>query len=66
MPNIHQELLIAASPEKIYDAITTPQGLSAWWTPGTTAKPELNSIVCVSLGVRDKDRFKNRNDDGGS
>ena len=50
MPNIHQELLIAASPEKIYDAITTPQGLSAWWTPGATAKPELNSIARFPFG----------------
>jgi uncharacterized protein YndB with AHSA1/START domain len=50
MPNIHQELLIAASPEKIYAAITTEEGLSAWWTPEATAKPDLNSIARFPFG----------------
>ena len=50
MPNIHHELLIEAPAEKIYHAITSQEGLSAWWTPGTTAKPEINSIARFPFG----------------
>lgn len=35
MPHIHHELLIASPAEKIFEAITTEEGLSGWWTPGT-------------------------------
>ena len=30
---------------KVYDAITTQQGLAGWWTTGVTAKQEVNSIA---------------------
>jgi hypothetical protein len=50
MPNIHHELLIGAPAEKIYNAITSEEGLSARWTPGTHAKPELNSIARSPFG----------------
>jgi uncharacterized protein YndB with AHSA1/START domain len=51
MPNIHQEVLIGAPAEKIYNAITSPEGLSAWWTPGSTAKTEVNSIARFPFGA---------------
>jgi len=51
MPNIHHQLLIGASPEKVYHAITTQQGLSAWWTPGAKAVPETGSIAHFSFGL---------------
>lgn len=50
MPNIRHNLLIAASAEKIYNAITSEEGLSAWWTPKTTAKAEVNSIARFPFG----------------
>lgn len=50
MPNIHQELLIGASAEKVYDALTSQEGLSAWWTPATSATPELYSIARFPFG----------------
>jgi uncharacterized protein YndB with AHSA1/START domain len=50
MPNIHQELLIGAPAEKIYNAITTTEGLSNWWTPGVNAKHELNSVARFPFG----------------
>ena len=40
MTNIRHELIIGASAEKVYDAITTQPGLSAWWTPDTTTKAD--------------------------
>ncbi|SDF59663.1 Activator of Hsp90 ATPase homolog 1-like protein [Dyadobacter soli] len=45
MPNIRQTLLIAATPEHIYDALTTSGGLSAWWTPNVQAIPEPGTIA---------------------
>jgi uncharacterized protein YndB with AHSA1/START domain len=50
MPNIHHELLIGVPAEKIYRAITNQEEISAWWTPGTTAKPELNSVARFPFG----------------
>ncbi len=50
MPNIRHELLISAPSEKVYDAITAQDGLSSWWTPGTMAKPEIESIAHFPFG----------------
>lgn len=50
MPNIRHELLIGASAEKIYNAITSEEGLCAWWTSDARAKPELNSIARFPFG----------------
>jgi uncharacterized protein YndB with AHSA1/START domain len=50
MPDIHLELLIGAPAQSVYHAITTSEGLSAWWTPGTKAEPEINSIAHFPFG----------------
>ncbi|MEP7144213.1 MAG: SRPBCC domain-containing protein [Ferruginibacter sp.] len=50
MPNIHHELLIGVSADKVYSAITHQEGLSGWWTPGTEAKPECDSIARFPFG----------------
>jgi uncharacterized protein YndB with AHSA1/START domain len=50
MPDIRHQLIIAASPEKIFHAVTRQEGLSAWWTPGATARPELNSVARFPFG----------------
>jgi uncharacterized protein YndB with AHSA1/START domain len=42
--------LIAAPAEKIYNAITSQEGLSAWWIPGVNSKPEVNSVACFPFG----------------
>jgi uncharacterized protein YndB with AHSA1/START domain len=55
MPNIHHALLIGVPVEKVYSAITSQEGLSAWWTPGTKTKAELNSIARFPFGA---DYFK--------
>lgn len=52
MPNIHHELLIAAPIEKVYYAITSEEGLSSWWTPGTSAKAEVGSIARFPFGPK--------------
>jgi hypothetical protein len=55
MPNIHHELIIGAAVTSVYQAITSQQGLSAWWTPQTTAKAEIGSTLRFSFGT---DYFK--------
>ena len=50
MPNIRHNLLIGASPEKIYELITSKEGLSAWWTPNVTAIAEVNTIARFPFG----------------
>ena len=41
MPDIIHNLVIKSTPGKIYEAITTQQGIESWWCKQTTAKPEL-------------------------
>jgi uncharacterized protein YndB with AHSA1/START domain len=50
MPNIHHQLLIGVPAEKIYKAITTTEGLSAWWTPDASAKPEVDTVARFPFG----------------
>ncbi|MBK6283646.1 MAG: SRPBCC domain-containing protein [Draconibacterium sp.] len=50
MPNIRHNLLIGASAGKIHKAITSEEGLSAWWTPNTKAKVEVNSVARFPFG----------------
>lgn len=32
MPDLKHRILINASPQRVYQAVTTPEGLSGWWT----------------------------------
>ena len=50
MPNIRHEILIGAPAEEVYHAITSKEGISAWWTPGTKITTEVNSIAYFGFG----------------
>jgi hypothetical protein len=50
MPNIHHEILIGSPVEAVYNALTSQEGLSGWWTPNSSAKHELNSIARFPFG----------------
>jgi uncharacterized protein YndB with AHSA1/START domain len=50
MPNIRHEVLIEASAEKIYNAITSQEGLAAWWTPDVKTRPERDSVARFAFG----------------
>jgi uncharacterized protein YndB with AHSA1/START domain len=52
MKSIRHQLKIATPPEEVYKAITTQQGLSGWWTPETTAKPETGSTARFAFGPK--------------
>jgi uncharacterized protein YndB with AHSA1/START domain len=49
MPDILHELTIAATPDRVYRAITEEQGLASWWTPQATAQPKIGSIAEFSF-----------------
>lgn len=49
MKSIFHSLVIEASPDKVYEAITTQKGLSGWWTPQTTATPEVGSTATFAF-----------------
>jgi uncharacterized protein YndB with AHSA1/START domain len=39
MADIFHQFPIKASPEQVFEAVTTPEGLDAWWTKRSTGKP---------------------------
>lgn len=43
MPEIEHEIKIDASPEKVFDALTTPDGVKAWHNPGAEGSGEVGS-----------------------
>lgn len=50
MADIRHNVAIKATPEKIYEAITTQEGLANWWAKQTTAKPELGFVNVFIFG----------------
>jgi uncharacterized protein YndB with AHSA1/START domain len=50
MPNIHNAVLIGSSIEKVYESITSSEGLSAWWTPNAKTTVEINSVASFPFG----------------
>ena len=45
MADLHHKIEIEASPEKVYEAITTAEGLRSWWTGDSVAEPRVGSIA---------------------
>ena len=50
MPDICHLVYIKSTPHKIYEAITTQDGIAAWWSAHNNAKPQAGSIYRVSFG----------------
>ncbi|MGE8534309.1 MAG: SRPBCC family protein [Chryseobacterium sp.] len=48
--SIYHRLLITVPVEKVYEAITTQEGLAGWWTPDTEAKAEIGSMLRFGFG----------------
>lgn len=44
MPHILHRIVIHASPERVYQALSEQRGLAGWWTTNTTASPEVGAI----------------------
>ncbi|HEV8285889.1 MAG TPA: SRPBCC domain-containing protein [Chitinophagaceae bacterium] len=50
MADIRHKLVIKTSSEKVYEAITTQEGLANWWCKQTTAKPEVGFVNTFTFG----------------
>lgn len=50
--HIRHELIIGVTPEQVYNALTTQEGLQAWWTPEAQAKPEVESVARFPFGSK--------------
>ena len=47
MPDISQELTIETKPQAVFEAITSPEGISGWWSNHVNATPKVGSVVEV-------------------
>jgi uncharacterized protein YndB with AHSA1/START domain len=50
MTTIRHNVAIKATPGKIFQAITTQEGLANWWAKQTTAKPEAGFVNIFTFG----------------
>ena len=50
MADIKHNVVIKATPEKVYQAVTTQEGIEAWWCKNTTAKPEEGFVNIFIFG----------------
>jgi uncharacterized protein YndB with AHSA1/START domain len=39
MPDIFQDFPVKAYPDRVFEAISTPRGLDAWWTKKSSGRP---------------------------
>ena len=51
MPEIRHNIIIKTTPEKVYEAITTQEGLANWWAKQTIAKPEIGFVNIFTFGT---------------
>ncbi|WP_029138060.1 SRPBCC family protein [Nakamurella lactea] len=42
---VHRVGVLTDSPDKVYDAITTIEGLAGWWTDDTTGDPDVGGVI---------------------
>lgn len=45
MAEIHHRVGIKASPEKVYNALTTNEGLAGWWTNDVSGAGDVGSVI---------------------
>jgi uncharacterized protein YndB with AHSA1/START domain len=50
MADIKMKLTIKAAPSKVYDAISTQEGITNWWCKNTIAKPEVGFMNVFTFG----------------
>lgn len=52
MPQILHRVGVRASPAKIYEALTTPEGLASWWTREVRAEPKVGANCAFTFRVK--------------
>jgi hypothetical protein len=56
--DIMHEIDIASTPEKVYAALTTQEGLSGWYTPEARAKPEVGAFIEFKFSTLTDSQFR--------
>lgn len=51
MAAIRHNVVIKATPARIYEALTTQEGLASWWAKQTSAMPEVGYVNIFSFGT---------------
>lgn len=49
---LHRVGVKSPSPNDVYKALTTLEGLAGWWTDDTTGKPEVSGVIHFQFGER--------------
>ncbi|MCI0693111.1 SRPBCC domain-containing protein [candidate division KSB1 bacterium] len=52
MADMVHQVTIAASPEKVFQALTTQEGLKSWWTSDTEAEPRVGNTALFGFDNR--------------
>jgi uncharacterized protein YndB with AHSA1/START domain len=50
MPDIFHSFQIAATAERIFETVSTPEGLDQWWTQTSKGKPALDQTFELNFG----------------
>jgi len=50
MPDILQDFPIAASPERVFDAVSSPKLLDEWWTLRSAGRPAVGTSYDLDFG----------------
>jgi uncharacterized protein YndB with AHSA1/START domain len=50
MADIYHDFPIRAPAERVYEAVSTPQGLDAWWTKRAVGQPTLGAVYELWFG----------------
>jgi len=50
MPDILHDFPIAAAPARVFDAVSAPAGLAAWWTERSSGRPALGETYELWFG----------------
>ena len=50
MPNIVQEFTVKAPPERVFQMMSTPEGLSQWWTKTSAGEPRQTAEYTLGFG----------------
>lgn len=58
MAEIYHQVLIGASRQRVYDALTTHYGLSKWWAADCTVKAEVGFINLFRIAGHVNNRMK--------
>ncbi|MCW3465509.1 SRPBCC family protein [Chitinophaga nivalis] len=58
METIYHQVWIQATPDKVYAAITQPDGLAKWWEPPLQARPEEGFICTFDAGLHGTHQMK--------